>query len=108
MTCGEALGSNSRGRGDHGGDDDGRSRSPAGHEWGRSRTADLCPECGAADLRTLATSAVRVGVGMAVLLVVEMVHQLHGCTRRSALVRGLGWLGVGLKACCIRSQFTRS
>jgi hypothetical protein len=96
VTCGEALGRNSRGRGNHGGDDDGRSHSPAGHEWDRSLTAGLCPECRAADLRTLATSAVRVGVGMAVLLVVEMVHQLHGCPRISDLVRRLGWLGVGL------------
>jgi len=43
----------------------------------------------------MATSAVRVGVGMAVLLVVEMVHQLLGRTRRS-MVRRLGWMGVGL------------
>jgi hypothetical protein len=95
---GEALGRNSRGRGNHGGNADGRSLNPAGrHEGSRSHVAGSCPDDGrAANVRTLATSAVRVGVGMAVLLVVEMVHQLHGCSRISDLVRRLGWLGVGL------------
>ena len=95
VVYGEALGRDSCGRRDHGGID------------ARHCSYGQCSNAGSADLRTLATSAVRVGFTMAVLLVVEMVHQLLGCTRRSALVCGLGGLGVGVMA-CIRSQSTRS
>ncbi len=95
---GEALGRNSRGRGNHGSNAGGRSLSPAGrYEVGRSRRiGGSCPDGSrSANVRTMATSAVRVGVGLAILLVVEMVHQLLRRTRRS-VVRRLGWLGVGL------------
>jgi hypothetical protein len=50
------------GSGNHGGND------------ARHCSYDQCSDGGTAYLRTLATSALRVGVGMAVLLVVEMVH----------------------------------
>ena len=91
---GEALDRNSRGSRNHGGND------------ARHCSYGQCSSAGSTDVRTLATSAVRVGVGMAVLLVVEMVHQLLDWTKRS-MVRRLGWLGVGLMA-YIRSQSTNS
>jgi hypothetical protein len=59
---GEALGRNSRGCRDHGGND---ARHCSYGQYSNGGTAYLW---------ALATSAVRVGVRMAVLLVVEMVH----------------------------------
>ena len=59
---GEALSRNSRGSGNHGAND------------ARYCSYGQCSDARTAYLWTLATSAVRVGVGMAVFLVVEMVH----------------------------------
>jgi hypothetical protein len=53
--------------------DSGGSCNYGGHD-ARHCSYGQCPDGGTAYLRTLATSALRVGVGMAVLLVVEMVH----------------------------------
>ena len=62
VAYGEALGRNSCGSGNHGGYDGGRL--PGGQ----------CPDdAWTANLRTLATSALRVGVGMAVYLELEVV-----------------------------------
>lgn len=62
VAYGEALGSNSHGSRNHG-DSDARHCS-----YGQ------CSNAGSTNLRTLATSEARLGVGMAVFLVVEMVH----------------------------------
>ena len=86
MAYGEALGRDSRRSRHHGGND------------ARHCSYGQCSNAGSANLRTLATSAVRLGVRMAVLLVVEMVHQLLDGTP-SSMVRRLGWLAVGLMAC---------
>ena len=61
VAYGETLGRNYRGSRDHGGND------------ARYCSYGQCSDARTAYLWTLATGAVRVGVGMAVLLVVEMV-----------------------------------
>lgn len=61
VTYGEALDRNSRGSRNHGGDD------------ARYCSYGQCSDARTAYLWTLATSSARVGVRLAVLLVVEMV-----------------------------------